>query len=167
MTRRRVAVVCALLSVLASVAVAPAQERGVESRPMVVVDSIVAVRTAIDRWAEAIRRADTGPRSILGAEVAAATRKLAEAARAQKRVPPQPQLGLLWDFQVMIEEFQPVGRNQVRARGRAFLARDSGGSAPVTLVLERRRAEWALIAHENLGAWLTAQTARFQQGRAR
>jgi len=134
-------------------AAAAAQEPPDELTPRALADSTYAVRVALDALAESIRHGGLDLRQRPDPELAAAVNRLAAAGR--NRQPPHADLGVLWDFRIEVDGFQPVGQDVLRAQVRAFLAtKGDSTSAPVMLTFQRRGDRWNLTAHEGFTARL-------------
>lgn len=158
-----------VLLVMLGVAAIPngsaAQEPSDELTPRAIADSTYAVRVALDGFAESIRRGQIGRRQVDDPEVAAAVTRLASAAARRTRPRPHPALGVLWDFQMEVAEFQAVAPEILRAQVRVFLATAGDSvSAPVTLTFRRSGDRWGLVAHERLVERLAEMALRATGG---
>jgi len=134
-----------------------AQDPPDELTPRAIADSTYGVRIAVDALLEGIRRGQLDLRRFNDAQLGAAVGKLAATASSRARRPPHADVGVLWDLQMDVAEFEPEGPDVLRARTHVFLAtaRDSA-TAPVILAFRRRGDRWDLAAHEGLAARLIA-----------
>ncbi len=147
----------ALSGTLAPLAGISAQETADELTPRAITDSTYAVRGTVDALAEGIRRGQLDPRRFTDPQLAAAVGKVATAAGGRARRPPRADLGVLWDLQIELSDFQPDGWDVLRARADVFLATaPDSARALVTLTFRRRGDRWDLVAHEGLTARLIA-----------
>jgi hypothetical protein len=144
-----------------------AQEPADKLTPLAIADSTYAVRVAVDALAEGIRRGQLDLRRFNDAQLALAVGRLATRAGASARRSPHADVGVLWDLRIELSDFQPEGRDVLRARADVLLATvPESARAPVTLTFRRRGDRWDLTAHQDLVARLTAiATALEKRGR--
>lgn len=136
--------------------VAAAQHPTDELTPRAIADSTYAVRIEVDRVLEAMRRGQLDRRSN-DPQLASAIATLAAAGGRRSRRPPHADLGVLWDLQVNLSEFQSVGPGVLQVKADVFLAATpDSGRAPVTLTLQRDSDRWSLTAHKGLVTRLIA-----------
>lgn len=140
---------------LESLTAADAQEPPDELTPRAIADSTYAVRLTVDALAEGIRHGRLDLREFNDPLLASAVGNLASAAARRSRRPPHADLGILWDLQIDVSNFQPEGRDVLRARADVLLATaPDSARAHVTLTFRRRGDRWDLAAHEGLTARL-------------
>lgn len=135
--------------------------------PSAISDSTYAVRLAIERLAEAIRRGKTGLDVYHYQDIAAAAAELAAVAAQRALAPPHLDLGTLWDFRIEIVELRAVSPAVLEARTRTLLSTDEGSAGPATLVFRRFANDWVLAEHESFKAQLQAITLRLVEGAGR
>lgn len=136
------------------------QEPPDQLTPRAIADSTYAVRVTVDALVESIRRGKLDPRRFNDVELAAAVGKLATAAASRTRQPSHSDLGILWDLQMDLSDFQPEGWDVLRVRADVFLATaPDSARTPVTLTFRRRGDRWDLTAHEGLTTRLVAIAA--------
>lgn len=151
----------------APLAVAEAQQPTDELTPRAIADSTYAVRVEVDGLLEAMRRGQLDLRRFNDPQLAAAVGTLAAAGGKRSRRSPHQDLGVLWDLQINLSDFQSVGRDVLQVRADVFLAAaPDSGRAPVTLTLRRESDRWNLTEHKGLVARLIAiATALGTRGR--
>lgn len=137
-----------------------AQEPFDELTPRAISDSTYAVRLSLDVLQEQLRSGRLDPRTQ-DQDLQAAVLGLAKAARNRSRRPPHPDLGVVWDLQIEVIDFQPVGPNELRVRARVSLATEPDTTtAPVLFSFQRNADRWDLIANPGLAGRLNALAAR-------
>ena len=161
--RSTVALVIAFLMALAVPGDVSAQEPADKLTPLAIADSTYAVRVAVDALAEGIRRGQLDPRRFNDPQLSAAVGNLAIAGGRRTRQLPRADLGALWDLRIELYDFQPEGRDVLRARADVLLATmPDSARAPVMLTFRRRGDRWDLTAHTNLLARLSTMTTALE-----
>lgn len=134
-----------------------AQEPRDDVRPRAIADSTYGVRIAVDALAESMRHGKLDLRWFNDPQLAAAVGRLATAAGRRARRPPHADLGVLWDLQIDISQFQPEGLDVLRVQAHVFLKTEGDStSAPLTLTFRRLGNRWDLATHDGVAARLIA-----------
>lgn len=145
------AILVVVLGVAATSSRAQAQEPPDELTPRAIADSTYGVRVALSFLTESIRNGNLHRRQGEDPELSVSVTRLVAVAARRPRPRPHPDLGVLWDLQMEVAEFQAVTPVILRAQVRVFLSTggDSVG-APVTLTFRRNADRWELFAYERL-----------------
>lgn len=132
------------------------------SAPREVVDSAYAVRLAVERLTDEIRRGQVDSRVYRDDALAAAIASVHAAAQAAGRPPPHPDLGVLWDLQAVVTDVTVVGPGQLEALARFSLSTDTAAAATAEFGLSRLESRWIVTGVRNLVTYLHTLALRFR-----